>query len=172
MLHQLLKKIVSISFNILNTFMLGNLPPFGCVSIVVEKDGKFLVIERSQGQVFLPGGFMRWRESPAQTAVREGKEETGLLLHPLSIIGYQTYASQQLDQMSTINIIYHAEVVSGTLRSSMEGHPIWLYEKHLRERINPANREVLDEYLHYRAQHGTPSAHDIAQSPLPPNTSN
>lgn len=152
MLYQALKKIASVVFNLFNLLLLGNLPPFGCVSVVVEENAQFLVVELSNKKVVFPGGFMRWREHPAQAALREGKEETGLMLRTGNVIGYLTYASTQFTRMSTINIVYEGEVVGGTLRSSIEGRPFWLHESELRDKLNQDNRAVLDMYLRYRSQ--------------------
>ena len=161
MLYRALKKVVSVFFNLFNLLMFGNLPPFGCVSVVVEKDSRFLVVELSNQKVTFPGGFMRWREHPTQTALREGREETGLLLRTGDVIGYLTYASTQFDRMSTINIIYQAEVVGGTLRGSIEGRPCWLHESELRDRLTLDNREVLDEYVRYRNQRSQTKTHQL-----------
>lgn len=159
MLYRALKKIVSICFNLFNLLLFGNLPPFGCVSVVVEENAHFLVVELANNKVVFPGGFMRWREHPAQAALREGKEETGLLLRTGNVVGYLTYASRQFTRMSTISIIYEGAVVGGTLRSSIEGRPFWLHENELRERLNQDNKEVLDEYLCYRSQQSQAKAH-------------
>lgn len=159
MLYQALKKIVSVCFNLFNLLLLGNLPPFGCVSVVVEENARFLVVELSNKKVVFPGGFMRWRERPDEAAIREGKEETGLLLRTGNVIGYLTYASRQFTRMSTIDIIYEGEVVGGTLRSSIEGCSCWLHEGELRDRLNQDNRAILEAYLRYRNERSQAKAH-------------
>lgn len=157
MLYRALKKVVSICFNLLNLLLFGNLPPLGSVSVLVEENAHFLVIELANKNVVFPGGFIRWRENPAQAACREGREETGLLLRTGNVIGYLTYASTQIDHMSTINIIYEGEVIGGTLRGSVEGRPCWLHENELQERLNQDNRAVLEAYRRYR--NGQAKAH-------------
>jgi 8-oxo-dGTP pyrophosphatase MutT (NUDIX family) len=77
-LYQILRKSVGISFNCLNICLFGNLPPQGCISVIVEDQGRFLLLKRPNGILVFPGGFMRWREHPTQTALREFEEETGL----------------------------------------------------------------------------------------------
>ncbi len=42
MFYSLLKKLVGIFFNILNILLAGNLPPFGCVCVIVEDQDKYL----------------------------------------------------------------------------------------------------------------------------------
>ncbi|HAH00905.1 MAG TPA: hypothetical protein DCL75_19095, partial [Ktedonobacter sp.] len=70
LLYRMLKGLVGIFFNILNLLLAGNLPPFGCVSIVIrdQDQASYLVIERPEGGFVFPGGFMRWGEHSVQTA--------------------------------------------------------------------------------------------------------
>ncbi len=84
MLYQAFKIFVVICFNLLNMLLGGNLPPFVCVCMIVEEEQRFLVIEQLDGKVSFPAGFVRWKESPEQAAIREGEEETGLQLRLLS----------------------------------------------------------------------------------------
>ncbi len=145
--YRALKKSVGIFFNILNVLLKGNLPPFGCVCIVVEQDGHYLVVERPQGSLVFPGGFMRWKELSEQTAQREGKEETGLDLRIGGILGCYTTPSHGFTAMSTITIIHRAEVIGGELRSSIEGRPYWVDEETLRSRVEGHYFIILDEYV-------------------------
>ena len=153
MLYQALKKSVSIFFNVLNFLMAGNLPPFGCVCVIVEKEKQFLVVEQTNGSVVFPGGFMRWRESPEQTLRREGQEETGLLIHALDMIGYYPHAAKSIDQMSTLTLVYRGEVVSGTLKKSMEGHPRWIATDELPGKLAPEYHRIFEGYLRYTTEH-------------------
>jgi 8-oxo-dGTP diphosphatase len=77
-LYNLLGLGASVCFHLLNLLLRGNLPPFGSVCVVVKKGERYLLLERSSGKMTLPGGFMRWREEPQETARRECREETGL----------------------------------------------------------------------------------------------
>lgn len=152
LLYRMLKRSVGIFFNILNFLLAGNLPPFGCVSIVVKHQDSFLVIERPEGGLVFPGGFMRWKESPVQTALREGMEETGLKLKVNDLVGYSSNASDHITRMSTLTIIYYAEVVSGELNKSIEGRASWYDEAGLLEKIHPLQRGIFDRFLLYREQ--------------------
>jgi ADP-ribose pyrophosphatase YjhB (NUDIX family) len=152
LLYELFKKVVSVSFNILNVCLYGNLPPFGCVSIIVEEQNRYLVVEQPNGEITFPGGFMRWREYPEQTARRECKEETGLDLSIGPLIGYRSLKSKRIDRMSTLNIIYRGEVLGGKLKGSIEGQPLWLPEDEVRRRATPLLTSILDDALHYQDQ--------------------
>ena len=166
MLYALLKMLVSISFNLLNKVLGGGLPPFGSTAVVVEQDNRYLVVELPRGKLVFPGGFMKWHEKPAQTAKREGKEETGLDLDIAQLINIYSSTSKNMFKMSTICFVYRANVLGGKLRKNMEGTPRWLTEEEIRTRFDAFSLVLLEDYLHFREIHwdattsqwtGTPS---------------
>jgi ADP-ribose pyrophosphatase YjhB (NUDIX family) len=150
MLYQAVKRLAGIFFNFLNFLLGGNLPPFGSVGMIVEKEHRFLVLEQQNGTVAFPGGFMRWSEHPEQTVIREGKEETGLQLRPIHIIGHYPKITKSIYCMSVITMVYHAEVISGELRKSIEGQPCWIHEGDLRDKLAPFHLAMFQDYLRYR----------------------
>ena len=95
---------------------------------------------------------MRWKENPVQTALRECIEETGLELKVDDLIGYSSNVSNRITRMSTLTIIFYAEVVSGELRTSIEGLATWCDEAELLVKIHPLQRGVFDRFLLYREQ--------------------
>src|SRR5947209_6502920 len=123
MLYDLLKMLVSLCFNLLNTLLGGKLPPFASAAVIVEQDNRYLVIELPRGRLAFPGGFMKWRETPVQTAQREGKEETGLDLRIGQLINVYPSISTSMFNMSAACFVYQAEVTGGELRKNMEGKP-------------------------------------------------
>ena len=151
-LYRSLKTWVGIFFNLFNLILAGNLPPFGCVSIIVEEQGRYLTVQRPEGHYVFPGGFMRWREHPVETALRECEEETGLQVRITGLIGCSSNVSDNIGRMSTLTAIYHAEVVGGTLRSSIEGKPMWLQESDLHDKLFKLQLGILEHYLQRRAQ--------------------
>lgn len=160
MSYYIIKSLASICFNILNFLLGGNLPPFGCVCIIVEKEQQFLLIERPGGILAFPGGFMKWRESPEQALIREGKEETGLELQPQDLVGFQPGICQSIHQMSTLTLVYQGEVIGGDLRSSSEGRPVWLSADELAKRLSPYYQSMLEQYNRHR---GTESLQNTEQ---------
>ena len=146
------KRLVGVCFNILNLLLAGNLPPLGSVCVIVEDQGKYLVVERRGGSLVFPGGFMRWRENPVQTALRECEEETGLQLKVNGLIGCSSNISENFTRMSSLTVIYEAEVIGGELKRSIEGRPRWVEESDLRMRVYKKQRGILDRFLYYREQ--------------------
>jgi ADP-ribose pyrophosphatase YjhB (NUDIX family) len=153
MLYDLLKMLVSVCFNLLNKLLGGRLPPFGTASVIVEQDNRYLVVELPRGRLAFPGGFMNWRETPAQAAQREGKEETGLDLHIGHLINIYPRASTSFFSMSAICFFYHGKVTGGKLRNNIEGKPRWLTEDELRARIDGNLVKILEDYLRFRQIH-------------------
>jgi len=148
-LYRVFKKLVGIFFNMLNILLNGNLPPFGTVCIVVEQDGQYLVIERPEGPIVFPGGFMRWNELSAQTAQREGKEETGLDLKIGEILGSYIATAKSFTTMSTITIVHRAEIIGGELHSSIEGRPYWVDKTLLPNILAQHYQPIIKNFLQF-----------------------
>jgi ADP-ribose pyrophosphatase YjhB (NUDIX family) len=89
----------------------------------LERDGRFLVLQRAHapfaGEWDLPGGFVEPGESPEQGIRREVREETGLELLSLEILGAFTgqYGS---GGRWTVDIAYRAVAGPGEVALSDE----------------------------------------------------
>jgi ADP-ribose pyrophosphatase YjhB (NUDIX family) len=149
-LYRIIGGLVPICFNTLNLLLAGNLPPLGSACVIVEDSGRFLLLERSDGMIVFPGGFMRWHEYPAETARREFLEETGLDVRLLGTIGTYAHKSTQFFRLSTLTIAFVGEVVGGSLNSSIEGSPVWLDEAPMRERLASHYKGMLKDYIALR----------------------
>lgn len=149
-LYDLLKTCVSIIFNMVNKVLAGKLPPLGTAGVIVEEKDRYLVVMLPRNRVVFPGGFMTWRETPLQAAEREGKEETGLMLQVAGFIAFYSLASTGWHNMSTTCFAYHARVVGGELRDSMEGRACWMHEEELRQHLTGHSIDMLNDYLLYR----------------------
>ena len=150
LLYRMFKRLVGVCFNILNLLLAGNLPPLGSVCVIVEDQDRYLVVERTGGSFVFPGGFMRWRENPLQTALRECEEETGLRLKVNGLIGCSSNSSENFTRMSSLTVIYQAEVIGGELKRSIEGQPRWIDESELRMRVYKKQKGILYHFLNYR----------------------
>ena len=145
--------IAPLCFNALNVLLAGNLPPLGSASVIIEDQGRFLVVRISNSQVVLPGGFMRWREYPEETARREVREETGLEVRLLDTIGIYSVKSRSFARLSTLTVVFTGEVTGGSLRGSIEGRPNWMDEAEMRRRLTTHYKGILDDYDAYRRRH-------------------
>ncbi len=161
MLYELLKTLVCIFFNMLNILLVGNMPPLGTACAIVEDEGRFLIVENSRGGWTFPGGFMRWRETPAATAVRECEEETGLRLQVRGMVGFYVECSSGFTSVSTLIHIYHGGVVGGKLRSSIEGRARWLDEAELRARLAGRSADIFAQYERYQTRPGKVNARHV-----------
>jgi ADP-ribose pyrophosphatase YjhB (NUDIX family) len=151
--YQVLRKSVGFSFNCLNICLFGNLPPQGCIGVIIEDHGRFLLLKRPNGSLVFPGGFMRWREYPTQTALRELEEETGLRVKLRHVVACYANASKDFRSMSTLMLVFCGEVNGGVMRSSVEGHPCWIEESDLLEMVDFRYQYMLNDYREHRKQH-------------------
>ena len=82
----------------------------------IERDGAYLILKRNEepfaGEWDLPGGFVEMGESPADAAVREVAEETGLRVTPAEIIGAFTSAYGDSGR-HTVDIAYLCRLDGG-----------------------------------------------------------
>ena len=87
-----------------------------CAGALVVRDGRVLLgrraVEPKRNHWDIPGGFLNPWELPADAAVREVREETGLAVRLVELISVEidTYAERDF----TLNLYYLAEPVGGT----------------------------------------------------------
>lgn len=98
-------------------------PKVGADAAIFDREGRILLMQRTDDQRWcLPCGWVGPNEAPVDAAVRETREETGLAVRPLQLVGVFTrppHADYGLFTM--IAIVYLCEVVGGTLELSHEG---------------------------------------------------
>ncbi len=87
--------------------------PVPATNAAIVRDGHVVLIRRGldpyAGQWALPGGFVEWDEEPADTTVREAKEETGL---DVRLTGHGVFLLAQDDpRTNVVCATYPAEPV-------------------------------------------------------------
>ncbi len=86
------------------------------VQVAVIQTDAILSIQRQDFEVWgLPGGEIDPGETPAQAAVREVAEETGLTVRLTRLVGL--YSMPQWTVMNTTTAVFAAEVLGGSLHA-------------------------------------------------------
>ena len=104
---------------------------------------------------------MRWRENPQETGRRECEEETGIQVRVCEMIDCFSCPATSHSHMSTLALIYRAEVTGGVLRRSIEGRPVWVSEAEVRQRIASRCRPFFESYLRFSQLHPQ-EAHQVS----------
>jgi ADP-ribose pyrophosphatase YjhB (NUDIX family) len=102
---------------------LGHITPkVGAEAAVFDEAGRLLVLRRADdGRWGLPGGWLDPNETPEECAVRETREETGLEVRALGLVGVFTRKPATRHGMTTaVAVLYLCERVGGVLRGSHE----------------------------------------------------
>lgn len=84
--------------------------PFPTVDIIIQIDDRILLIERRNQPLgwALPGGFVDYGESLESAAIREAREETGLVLKNLR--QFRAYSDPNRDpRQHNISMVFTAE---------------------------------------------------------------
>ena len=135
-----------------------------CAGALVVRDGKVMLVRRGiepyKGWWDIPGGFLAPGEHPAEGAIREVREETGLRVRPVALhaIEVDTYGEEGNEY--TLNIYYLAEVVEGEAEPRSDAVEIgWFGPDELPENIAFAHaRRVLEAWAEKEANKPEASA--------------
>lgn len=92
-------------------------------AFIRDETGRILLIQRTDdGAWIIPGGFMELGESVAETVVREVREETGLVVEPIRLIGIYSGRENQFtypngDAIQGCGTFFECRVIDGRLRA-------------------------------------------------------
>jgi ADP-ribose pyrophosphatase YjhB (NUDIX family) len=93
--------------------------PAPAAGVLLHTPRGILLVRRrwppAEGAWCLPAGFMEYGESPERCAVRETREETGLMVRLRSLFG--VYAGMDDPRVRAVLILYTAERIGGRLRA-------------------------------------------------------
>jgi ADP-ribose pyrophosphatase YjhB (NUDIX family) len=117
-------------------------------AVVVDGDGNLLLIHKTDNDLWaLPGGGHDAGETISDTVVREVKEETGIEVEVVDLVGLytdprhvMTYDDGEVRQQ--FSICFHARPVGGELRTSSESKDVrWVAPGEIADlRIHPSMR--------------------------------
>ena len=117
--------LAGLIYRIIVLLTLGRISPLLGAGIIIEQDGKFLLIDRSDGLGYtIPGGIVRYKETVEACVLRETREETGFIVKITGFVG--VYSAPGRDpRYRAIALAYKGRIVEGALRVSGEGAPCW-----------------------------------------------
>lgn len=98
-------------------------PKVGAEAAVFDDQGRILVFRRTDDNCWgLPGGWLEPNESPAEAAVREAREETGIEVRVVELLDVFTRSASAEDGLQgAVAAVYLCEPVGGQPRDSAEG---------------------------------------------------
>jgi 8-oxo-dGTP diphosphatase len=130
---------------VLGTF--GRISPLVGVGIIIEQEGKILLIERADGLGYgMPGGIVRYKETVEDCVLRETYEETGYKVKITGLLG--VYSGPDRDpRFRAMAISYKGVIVGGTLQKSSEGEPCWRVPSEVFGNMAFDNELILKDYL-------------------------
>lgn len=92
--------------------------PIPASGAILIEDDKVLLVKRAHppkiGWWCIPAGFMEWHEHPAETAVRELEEETGLKIRIDSF--FEVYTGTDDPRSNAVLLLYLGTRIGGELR--------------------------------------------------------
>lgn len=111
-----------------------NQRPVVTVDVLVRKDNGYVFIKRKnepyKGQWPIPGGILEYGETVEQAAKREAKEETGLDVKPIRLVGVYSDPTRDLRE-PYISIAYLAEAISGELKAATDAKNAKIFKRTL-----------------------------------------
>ncbi len=129
--------------------------PLPTVDIIIEYQDKIVLIERKNPPLgyALPGGFVEYAETLEETAIREAKEETGLLIKDLQLLG--CYSDPKRDpRFHTITTVFVAKGL-GTPKAGDDAKKVFLFspEEIPWEKLCFDHEKILKDYLRKKISH-------------------
>jgi 8-oxo-dGTP pyrophosphatase MutT (NUDIX family) len=127
----------------------------GVKLLLFDRWGDVVLIRNKYGQTdlfLLPGGGIRFRETPAQAAIREAKEELGYDISAPMLVG--EYRNEAEGKRDTI-YLFRAAVDDPPNADGIEVAEAGLFPvENLPDATSPATRRRIDEHLRRREPDG------------------
>jgi len=129
-------------------------------AVITDDDGRLLLAKRTDNTLWtIPGGTMKPGETIAETAVREVKEETGLDVEVVSLVGTYSnpnhvveYSDGEVRQQ--FSVCFACRYLGGELATSDETSEVGYFSPGELEdlEIHPSIRLRIQHYLEKRSE--------------------
>lgn len=139
--------LAGLAFRLIALLTLGQISPILSACVIIEREGKFLLVDRADGLGYtIPGGVVRYRETVEQCVVREVCEETGYRVALTQFVG--VYSALKRDpRFRAVSIAYAGSIIDGTEHGSTEGQPCWRTPEEVFGRMAFDCEHMLKDYL-------------------------
>ena len=112
--------------------------------MIEDENGKILVEDKVDPHwkgIAFPGGHLLPNESIVHSAIREVKEETGLDIKDLKLVGVNNNVSPNFNRY----LVFLFKTFSGELKSSEEGKVFWVEKKNLKNyKLTPEFSDLIE----------------------------
>ncbi|GCF09200.1 NUDIX domain-containing protein [Dictyobacter arantiisoli] len=139
--------LAGIAVRIIALVTLGQISPILSACVIIEQDGKVLLIDRSDKLGYtIPGGIVRYKETLEECVRRETSEETGYEIQITGLVG--VYSSVERDpRFRAVSIAYKGCIRGGVEHSSVEGQPCWKVPESVLGQMAFDCEHMLNDYL-------------------------
>lgn len=114
--------------------------------MIEDENGQILVEDKVDPHwkgISFPGGHLLHNESIVHSAIREVKEETGLDIKDLKLVGVNNNVSPNFNRY--LVFLFKTKTFSGELKSSEEGKVFWFEKKNLRNyKLTPEFSDLIE----------------------------
>jgi 8-oxo-dGTP diphosphatase len=115
----------------LNCKWIHFIDPKVAAAVLILQNERVLLVRRSnepfRGMWTLPAGFINGSEDPAEAAVRECLEETGLSVRVMRV--FDIVAGREHPRGADFVIVYQAEIISGEMAADDDADAVEWFDK-------------------------------------------
>ena len=115
--------------------------------VMIEDENRKILVEDKVDPhwkgISFPGGHLLTNESIVHSAIREVKEETGLDIKDLKLVGVNNNVSPNFNRY--LVFLFKTKTFSGELKSSEEGKVFWVEKKNLKNyKLTPEFSDLIE----------------------------
>lgn len=129
--------------------------PIATVNVAIIKDDKVLLVKRlnepAKGYWYTPGGIILKGESLEDSVLRVCKEETGLNVESIKLIGVYTEHWREgyfTKNIQTVTACYLAQPLSGNIKRDWQSSDIqWFPIDELPAETGETVKKMIDQYM-------------------------